>query len=380
MLRIGLTGGIGAGKSTVSNRLVELGATLVDADRIAREVVAPGTPGLAEVAAEFGEDVLAGDGSLDRPALAAVVFSDESARARLNGIVHPLVGRRTEELIASAPADAIVVQDIPLLVEGSGAASFPLVVVVNAPVEVRVRRLLASRDMTEQDARARIAAQAREADRRAVADVWLDNSGDPDALRAGVDRLHGERLVPFEAGLRRGEWAEPAGGPVERQELWAGQFGRAAARIARALRVPGGVVHHVGATAVPGMAAPDLVEVAAEVAPGTDPGPALHAVGLVPGDGGYRSADPGCPLRLRLYPPGDPSLRTELQVRDWLRAEPAVRARYAGGRVAAGGPGPRGTGAGEWPSGAEDELTSWVTRTGWRPPGAPAAQGDTGKV
>jgi dephospho-CoA kinase len=162
MLRIGLTGGIGAGKSTVSLRLVQLGATLVDADQIAREVVAPGSPGLLRVVDEFGSRILDSGGALDRPALAQVVFSDPEARTRLNRIVHPLVGARTQELIEAAPPDAVVVQDIPLLVESGMAPSFLLVVVVHAAPEERVRRLVAGRGMPEQDAMARIAAQADE--------------------------------------------------------------------------------------------------------------------------------------------------------------------------------------------------------------------------
>src|SRR5512132_2612972 len=130
VLRIGLTGGIGSGKSTVSELLAARGAVIVDADRIAREVVEPGTPGLAAVVAAFGEQVLAADGSLDRPALAAVVFSDPAARARLDAIVHPLVRRRTAELVAAAPGDAVVVNDVPLLVETGQAASFDVVLVV----------------------------------------------------------------------------------------------------------------------------------------------------------------------------------------------------------------------------------------------------------
>jgi dephospho-CoA kinase len=198
MLRIGLTGGIGAGKSTVSAALAAHGATVVDADRIAREVVEPGTPGLAEVVAAFGERVLTADGALDRPALAAVVFADPAARRRLDGIVHPLVRRRAGELeLAARQADehAVVVHDVPLLVEGGQAGSYDLVVVVEAPEEVRVPRLVA-RGLAEDDARARIAAQATDEQRRAVADVVLPNDGTPEQLRARVDRFWTERVEP----------------------------------------------------------------------------------------------------------------------------------------------------------------------------------------
>ena len=199
VLRIGLTGGIGSGKSTVAARLAAHGAVIVDADRIAREVVEPGTPGLAAVVAAFGDEVLAADGSLDRPALAAIVFSDPDARARLDGIVHPLVRRRAVELLAGLPDDAVAVQDVPLLVETGQAASYDLVLVVEADPETRIARLV-GRGMTAQDARARIAAQATDEQRRAVADVVVDNSGTPEQLAAQVDRFWAERVVPALAG------------------------------------------------------------------------------------------------------------------------------------------------------------------------------------
>jgi dephospho-CoA kinase len=195
VLRIGLTGGIGSGKSTVSELLAAHGAVVVDADRIAREVVEPGTPGLAAVAEAFGDAVLAADGSLNRPALAAIVFSDPEARRRLDGIVHPLVRRRTAELVAAAPEDAVVVNDVPLLVETGQASSYDLVVVVEADPEIRVARLV-QRGLTEDDARARIAAQAGDEQRRAVAHVVLDNSGTPEELAAQVDRFWSERVAP----------------------------------------------------------------------------------------------------------------------------------------------------------------------------------------
>jgi dephospho-CoA kinase len=194
VLRIGLTGGIGSGKSTVSGLLAQLGARIIDADVLAREVVAPGTPGLAAVVDAFGNRVLSADGSLDRPALAAVVFGDPSARATLDGIVHPLVRARAVELISALPDDAVVVQDIPLLVETGQAASFDLVLVVEAELEIRVDRLV-RRGLSEDDARARIAAQATDEQRRAVADVVLDNSGTPERLAEQVDRFWAEHVA-----------------------------------------------------------------------------------------------------------------------------------------------------------------------------------------
>src|SRR5579884_1494430 len=158
MLRIGLTGGIGAGKSAVTATFEQCGAVVVDADVIAREVVEPGTQGLAALVDAFGDDILLPDGALDRPALAAKAFQNDDARKTLNGIVHPLVGKRRTEIIAAVPEDAVVVEDIPLLVESGMAPLFPLVVIVHADVELRVRRLVEQRGMSEDDARARIAA------------------------------------------------------------------------------------------------------------------------------------------------------------------------------------------------------------------------------
>ena len=195
MLRIGLTGGIGSGKSTVAALLAQRGARVVDADRIAREVVEPGTPGLAAVVAEFGDGVLTSDGALDRPALAAQVFEDPAARARLDAVVHPLVRARAAELVAEAPADAVVVHDVPLLVETGQAASYDLVLVVETDLETRVARLV-ERGLSAADARARIAVQATDEQRRAVADVVVRNDGGREALAAQVDRVWTERVLP----------------------------------------------------------------------------------------------------------------------------------------------------------------------------------------
>ena len=195
MLRIGLTGGIGSGKSTVARLLAERGAHVVDADVLAREALAPGTPGLAAVVEAFGEGVLTPDGALDRQALAAVVFGDPSARARLDGIVHPRVRARAAQIVAALPDDAVVVQDIPLLVETGQAGSFDVVLVVEADRATRVARLV-GRGLPEADARARIAAQATDEQRRAVADVVLDNSGTPEQLAEQVERFWDERVAP----------------------------------------------------------------------------------------------------------------------------------------------------------------------------------------
>ncbi|MCK0115777.1 dephospho-CoA kinase [Isoptericola sp. S6320L] len=192
MFRMGLTGGIAAGKSVVSRRLDELGAVVVDHDVLAREAVAPGSVGLAEVVEAFGDQVLAGDGSLDRPALGRLVFADRGARSRLEGIVHPQVRRLAAEREAAAGAAdprAVVVHDVPLLVETGHADRYHLVAVVDAPAEQRVRRLVTGRSLTEAEARARVEAQAGDDERRAVADVLLDGTGTEAGLRAQVDDL-----------------------------------------------------------------------------------------------------------------------------------------------------------------------------------------------
>lgn len=192
MFRIGLTGGIASGKSSASQRFAELGAVVIDHDVLAREAVVPGSVGLDEVVEAFGEGVLAADGSLDRPALGRVVFGDPEALARLESIIHPQVRRLSAEREAAAAAatpDAVVVHDIPLLVETGQVGSFHLLVVVDAPVEVRLARLVDGRGMTDADARARVSRQAADDERLAVADVVLRGGGEVEHLRAQVDDL-----------------------------------------------------------------------------------------------------------------------------------------------------------------------------------------------
>ncbi|MEU8195982.1 dephospho-CoA kinase [Microbispora amethystogenes] len=189
MLKVGLTGGIGSGKSEVSRRLAARGAVVVDADKIAREVVEPGTPGLAQIVAAFGEGVLRPDGTLDRERLGSIVFADTEKLRILNGIVHPKVGERSEQLQREAPDDAVVVYDVPLLAENNLAPLYDVVIVVDTPDDVRLERLLRSRGMSEADARARIAAQASREDRLRIADIVIGNEGSLDQLEAQVDRV-----------------------------------------------------------------------------------------------------------------------------------------------------------------------------------------------
>ncbi|MGN9780260.1 dephospho-CoA kinase [Nonomuraea sp. ZG12] len=200
MLKIGLTGGIGSGKSEVARRLAARGAVVIDADRIAREVVEPGTPGLAKVVATFGEAVLHADGSLNRERLGAIVFADSEKLASLNAIVHPLVGERVARAQGEAAADAIVVYDVPLLAENKLAPMYDVVIVVDAPDEVRIARLAEHRGMPEQDARARIAAQASREDRLAVADIVIPNDGPLDELEARVAEVWQELLLRASRG------------------------------------------------------------------------------------------------------------------------------------------------------------------------------------
>jgi dephospho-CoA kinase len=193
VIKVGLTGGIGSGKSEVARLLADHGAVVVDADALAREAVAPASAGLDRVVAEFGPDVLDADGSLDRSKLAKVVFADPERLAALNAIIHPFVRRRSAEIIAAAPVEAVVVEDVPLLVENNLQERYDVVVVVDASPETQVGRLTRVRGMSEPDAVARMSAQATREQRAAVADVIIDNDGDLAALRAQADALW-ERL------------------------------------------------------------------------------------------------------------------------------------------------------------------------------------------
>lgn len=189
-VRVGLTGGVASGKSSVSAILAELGAVVIDADLIAREVVARGTPGLDAVVAEFGAELLTPAGDLDRPAMGALVFGDPDARQRLEAIIHPLVHRRSAELEERAGDSAVVVHDIPLLAEVGRAGSFDAVIVVDAPPELQVSRMVEDRGWTRADAESRIAAQAARDDRLAIATYVVDNTGTRDELRAQVGEIY----------------------------------------------------------------------------------------------------------------------------------------------------------------------------------------------
>ncbi|MCE6994037.1 dephospho-CoA kinase [Saccharothrix sp. S26] len=347
MLRVGLSGGIGSGKSTVAGRLAEHGAVVIDADRLAREVVEPGTDGLREVVEAFGADVLGPDGALNRPALAAKVFGDERALATLNGITHPRIAARTGELIAAAPEDAIIVHDVPLLVEKDMAPLYHLVVIVHADLDQRLVRLR-DRGVAEDDARRRIAAQADDGRRRAVADVWLDNSGTPDLVLARVDALWADRLVRYESNIRLRRYAAGAPIVVPYDETWPAQAERVAARIR--LAAGGRAVEHIGSTSVPGLAAKDVLDFqlgvksldeAAELEealaqagfPSLGVGEdAVRHEGDAPQDWHKRlhaGADPGRRVNLHVRVEGGPAWTWAIRFRDWLRADAAAREEYA---------------------------------------------------
>jgi dephospho-CoA kinase len=404
MLRIGLTGGIGAGKSTVSATFAELGGIVVDGDVIAREVVEPGTQGLATLVEAFGSEILLPDGALNRPALAAVAFSDDEKRKTLNGIVHPLVGKRREELIAAAPAGAVIVEDIPLLVESQMAPMFPLVIIVNADAELRVTRLIEHRGFSEADARARIAAQATEEQRRAVADVWLDNSGSSDDLkRRAVDLWH-HRVTPFARNLDAGlhVTAEPRLTPAD--PTWAEQAKRIVNRLNTACGHRAVRIDHVGSTAVPGLDAKDAIDVQVTVASlelADELRDALVTAGYpsvayVTSDVAkpdarstfaqfdhaddsalwekrfHASADPGRPTNVHVRVDGWPGQQFALLFRDWLTADASAREEYLALKRQVASAGHATTAAyaeakEPWFAVAYRHAWEWADAVSWRP-------------
>lgn len=389
VLRIGLTGGIGAGKSTVSSTFSELGAIIVDGDVIAREVVEPGTEGLAALVDAFGHDILHADGpdagALNRPALAAVAFSDESKRKTLNGIVHPLVAHRRSELIAAASEDAVIVEDIPLLVESQMAPLFPLVIIVNADVELRVARLIEYRGFSEADARARIAAQATEEQRRKVADIWLDNSGSPGALVEQARGLWHERILPFAHNLEAGRPARRDAAVVPYDASWPDQAQRILARLNTACGHRATRIDHIGSTAVPGMDAKDVIDVqvtvpSLEVA--DELADALHTAGYPRVHGldadtahsddqslwrkrFHASADPGRATNVHLRVQGWPNQQFALLFVDWLRANPGVREDYLAAKRRALTAPDYAEAKEPWFLDAYRRAAEWAKTTGW---------------
>ncbi|GAA4887880.1 dephospho-CoA kinase [Saccharopolyspora cebuensis] len=363
MLRVGLSGGIGSGKSTVARRLVERGAVLVDADQLAREVVRPGTDGLAALVERFGAGILDADGALDRAALAARAFADDGARADLNAITHPRIGALTAQRMAEAPADAIVVHDIPLLVEAGYAANYHLVVIVDAPVPARLRRL-ADRGVAEPDALARIRAQATDEQRAEAADVLLDNSGPVEELAARVDELWSDRLVPFERDVRDRRPAGQPSRPVPPDPTWPRQARRLAARLSRAAGERAVRVDHTGPTAVPGLAAADVLDLqvavrsADDVAALADPLAEAGFPVVRPGSDEHRSADPGRPATACVRVVDSPEWWAALLLPAWLSADAAARDEFRAVRRDE---------QERWSAAALPRAREWAERTGWRP-------------
>jgi dephospho-CoA kinase len=406
MLRIGLTGGIGAGKSAVSATFSQCGGVVVDGDVIAREVVEPGTDGLAALVDAFGADILLPDGALNRPALAAKAFSSDETRATLNGIVHPLVGKRRAELIAAVPADSVVVEDIPLLVESGMAPLFPLVVVVYADAEVRVARLVEHRGMTEDDARARIAAQADDEQRRAVADVWLDNSSTVEALASRAREVWDHRIMPFAANLSAHRIVRAPARLVPADPAWPDQARRIVARLKAACGEKALRIDHIGSTAVPGLDAKDVIDIQVTVeslSAADELAEPLLAAGYpriehITADvakrdarstvGRYdhsddsalwhkrihKSADPGRPTNVHLRVDGWPDQQFALLFVDWLAANPDVRDEYLAVKCeAAEAAAPEGdierylAIKEPWFLEAYGRAWDWADTSGWRP-------------
>lgn len=409
MLKIGLTGGIASGKSVAASRLRELGAVVIDADALAREVVEPGTPGLARVVGAFSRAILTPDGSLDRPKLGALVFGNPERLAVLNGIIHPLVRERAAALAAGAPKGAVVVQDIPLLVETGQGASFHLVLVVDAPDDVRVQRMVQHRHMTIDEARARMAAQAPRDVRLAAADVVLDNSGFKDELRDAVDRLWKFRLGPFAENLSRHRLAPRAGGPVlaPANQDWPAQAGRLIARLRAAAGEDVLALDHVGSTAVPGLAAKDVLDLQL----GVEDAAAAERIAPLLAEAGFPSwpgvftdnpkpshpdpadwwkrmhgnADPGRAVNLHVRAVGSPGWRFALCFRDWLRDDAAARAVYLAEKrrvakmhgVDKSTAGYAADKEGWFTDYAAPRMDTWARRTGWRPPSYAAPEPGT---
>jgi dephospho-CoA kinase len=393
MLRVGLTGGIGSGKSTVAQRFSERGAVVIDADLLAREVVAPGSPGLAAIVDRFGEGVLDDAGALNRPALGAIVFADGRSRRELEGITHPLIARRTAELVAAAPEGAIVVHDVPLLVEKSYGPGYHLVVVVGADAQTRVRRLMHTRGMTESDARSRIAAQASDDERREAADVWLDNDGPKDDLLAAVDALWAERLVPFEENVRRGTRATRSDRPelVPSDPTWPAQADRLLARLRLAFGDVLVTADHIGSTAVPGLAAKDVIDLQIGVRSLSDaddpalverltaagfPRPSADAVdnskdGTTWPKRFHGTADPGRAAHIHVREVESPGWRWALVFRDWMRADADAARDYEAEkrRLAATGVtvGEYADAKEPWFDSVHERAEDWARRTGWQP-------------
>jgi dephospho-CoA kinase len=380
MLRVGLTGGIGSGKSTVAGRFRDLGAVVIDADQLAREVVARGSTGLGAIRRRFGDQVIAPDGSLDRAALGEVVFADARARKDLESITHPLIGARTRALMDSAAAGAIVVHEVPLLVELDMAAAYHLTVVVGVDDDLRVARLTDGRGFSEADARARIAVQASDHERRAAADAWLDNNGTVEALLGEVDALWWDRIVGFNENLMTGSLRVRPDRPtlVAYDEAWQPAAARLIRRVVVALGDQAVAIEHIGSTSVPGLTARDVIELQVGVRTHADAGdPALVKALTDKGfprlaGAHFGSADPGRDVDLHVREIGGPAWRRALLLRDWLRSTAQEREAYAARKrrlaQAATTTAEYTDGTALWLEMAFARAEAWARHTGWSGP------------
>jgi dephospho-CoA kinase len=405
MLRVGLTGGIGSGKSTVAQRFRELGALVIDADKLAREVVAVGSDGLAAIHQRFGDVVLAADGSLDRVVLGEIVFADPQSRKDLEAITHPLISARTRSLLESAAPERIVVHDVPLLVELGMAAAYHLSVVVGADEDIRVARLTGGRGFTEADARTRIAAQAGDLERRVAADAWLDNNDTVDELIAQVDALWQDRILGFNDNLMTGGRSHRSDTPtlVAYDDSWPSTAKRLIGRITLALMGTGldqeGVeVEHIGSTSVPGLTAKDVIDIQVGVrrlsdadapqfvkaladkgfprAEGKDGNnhdqDTVHSWAPDPSSWDKRfhgSSDPGRIAHVHVRERGSAGWETSLLFRDWLVGNASARDEYADLKRALAQT-ERTTTAytlakEPWFAGALERARVWARHTGW---------------
>lgn len=399
MLHIGLTGGIAAGKSTAAAVLSDQGAHLIDADQLARDVVAAGTQGLAAVVETFGREILTSGGTLDRAALGQLVFANPEALAELNAIVHPLVARRTAEQIAALPDEAIVVHDVPLIVENDLGHRYHLVLVAGAGETERLRRLTSGRGMAEADALARIRAQADDDERRKIADVWLDTETPQEQTRERLEQLWRTRLVPYAQNISRGQIAERAGSvrivtPPPPPRTWGVQADQILDRLRRHLGQRIRTAHHIGSTSVPGLPAKDVLDlqlgvdtltdadqvadalreagfprragITTDNAKPDDPDPARWAKRF------HASADPGRSVNVHLRVVGGPGWRFALAFRDWLRAEGDLRDEYTEVKrvqvATAGSSRVYAEGKEPWFNEVWPRLRTWTEQTNWTPP------------
>ncbi|MDN5790452.1 MAG: dephospho-CoA kinase [Micrococcales bacterium] len=390
---------MGSGKSTVSRRLAGLGAAVIDADEVAREVVEPGKPALTAIRERFGDSVIRDDGSLDRACLAAMVFPDAEALAALEAITGPAITDRIARLREGLRDELVSVFDMPLLVERGLWVHEHVTIVVEADAETRVRRLVAHRGLDEADVRHRMAAQATDAERREVADVVLDNSGPRARLVAAVDRLWAQRLAPWNANLLTCTRTRRPDGcaVIDPRDDWGPRGARVVARLAAALAgEPVTGVEHIGSTSVPGLIAKDVIDVQVGIrsleaadtasfrAAMRDAG-YLESVGNVldtphptgTGPAGwakrfYGGCDPAQIVHVHVRETGSAGWRFALLFRAWLRASPSHRDDYAREKrrlLAQHDDTDAYTRAKEpWFDKAWVAAQSWSKRVGWTPP------------